>query len=104
MSDHAMKFSRQIPAQPGWFVISLLSDETGFPVAVDQESIVAWAFEEGDECSIPYPVTMGGVRTDDPVIVNPAGSVDSVGHDTAPTLACWLADAQEAHRTAKGGR
>ena len=93
-----MSFSRQIAAQPGWFVLSVLHDETGLPVAADQAEIVAWAFEEGDELCIPYPVTMYGVQTDDQPVLKPSGVVDSVASESAPTVFAWIEDLQAEFR------
>lgn len=97
-----MKFSLQIPAQPGYFVLDLVRDETGYPT-VDKVGIVAWAFEAGDELSIPYPVTMGGVRTDSPMACTPSGVFDSSGVWRAPSALSWQTDLQTAHRAKSGG-
>lgn len=42
-----MKFSLQIPAQPGYFVLDLVRDETGY-LTVDKVGFVAWAFSHAE--------------------------------------------------------
>lgn len=100
-----MKFSRQIPSQPGYFVLDLLCDGAGCPVSVDQANVIAWAFEMDDELSIPYPVTLNGVRTDSPhLLAGSYGVVDAVGVWCAASPGCWLSDARAARRSANGGQ
>lgn len=84
-----MIFSRQIAALPGWSVLTVLYDDAGLPIDAEQSEIVAWAFIDGDELSVPYPVTMSGVQTNDPPIRKPSGGVDALDCD-APTVAAWI--------------
>ena len=74
--DRPKRFARQIQAEPGWRVLTILENENGCPSEVDKAYVIGWAFEENDEFSIPYPVITTGAVIDADWLLQPDGTVE----------------------------
>ncbi len=85
-----IKAMRTIPAQPGFFVIEVLCEDDGRPVATDSRAVIAWAME--DSLLIPYPVTLYGVQTEACFILQPDGTVERPNIDWFQHVGDWMKD------------
>lgn len=88
------------PAALGWYVIEVQEDEKGYPVDAFRYPITQWAIEV--ESLAPYPVLLDGVRTDNPYILLPDGSIERPNIDGFANQAEWLADQQAAYNCKAG--
>ncbi len=102
INSHKLKFGQHITAVPGYAVLSTRHDDNGYPNEVNKAHIVAFAFEEGCEFSIPYPVTYEGVITDNVYLLRPDGTVDKPDGEFFFSLDDWL-KSEQADYTAKHG-
>ncbi|WP_151448499.1 hypothetical protein [Lacisediminimonas profundi] len=89
------EFTQIIPADKSFFVLDVLYDDNGYPVAPIKYLVVAWALEEGTLA--PYPVTLEGVQTASCYILQPDGAVERPGIDGFANIEDWLADQQSDH-------
>ena len=91
---HAFCTSKHVVhATPGYFVISPIVDASRI-TRVFQAPVIAWAIEP--ESYQPYPITLDGIVEDDPVVLQPNGSVESLGRTSYASIAEWLVDVQDA--------
>lgn len=90
---HAFVTSKHVVhATPGYFVISPIVD-SGRVTRVFHAPVIAWAIEP--ETYQPYPITLDGIVEDDPVVLQPDGSVESLGRTSFSSIAEWLIDVQD---------
>jgi hypothetical protein len=88
----AMRFVADIiPAQPDYFVLTLGSEDTP---RVVQAPVIAWALERGS--FQPYPITLAGIDTSMPYILQPAGTVERCGTQTYRSVRDWYDDKTKA--------
>lgn len=94
-------FSNAIQANPGYFILTALGDENGYPSEVYKTPILAWALE--GELFAPYPITLEGTQTDNCYILAPHGIVERAFLDSFLSEDDFLKSKQEDHM-AKHGR
>ena len=91
-NDHVTSM-RTVPAQPGYAVVDVITDEAGRPASAGTSPVVAWAFEH--ELLIPYPVTLCGVQTGSIFILQPDGSIEQPNVVGFSNIEAWLVYEQQ---------
>lgn len=94
------KFVGTISANPGFYVLTEIGDDNGYPVEADKAPVVAWALEEDSLAA--YPVTLEGVQTDNDYVLYPDGAVERPGIDGFRSVTEWLAAQQDDHAKTYG--
>jgi hypothetical protein len=87
------KFSKIIPSNPGYFVLTTITDDHGYPIEVDKAPVVAWALES--DSLAPYPVTREGVQSEVQYILEPHGVVERAWIDGFLNVDDWLKSQQD---------
>jgi len=82
-----------VKADPGYFILSPVENEEGTAVEALRTPVVAWALER--DTYQPYPIGLGGLDVETPIVLRPDGKVDRLGQETFPSIAEWLADLQK---------
>ncbi|MET3134759.1 hypothetical protein AAKU55_005061 [Oxalobacteraceae bacterium GrIS 1.11] len=96
-----LKFMATIPANPGFYVLEMLHDESGHPSEAIKCPVLAWALE--GNILAPYPVTSEGVQFDTPYVLQPDGTVERVFDSWFPSLDEWMTS-QKNDRIEKQGK
>lgn len=100
MNSPKPEFVKIIPANPGYFVLTTMSDDAGYPAEFDKSPVVAWAME--GESLVPYPVTREGVHIDSPYILEPHGVVERAEIDGFLNVDDWLKSQQDDYMAKQG--
>ena len=73
-----VKIHSRSQALPGYFLLAIVPADHDRPAEIEKRAIVEWGYEEDDEFSIPYPITLGGVVAEDIFVLRPDGAVEDV--------------------------
>lgn len=82
-----------IPATPGYFALTPVSNEAETAFDALRSPIVAWALER--DTFQPYPISLDGIDVDTPSILRPDGKVDRLGGESFSSVDEWLVDLQK---------
>lgn len=64
-----------VAAQPGFFMLELISDETGCPIGFDRHPIVAWVVTLNDDYPEAMPVLSESTQCQNGPVMYPGGAV-----------------------------
>lgn len=83
-----------LPAQSGFWALTLLTETKNEPIGLDRNVIIAWAFEVG--FTTPVPVTLEGAVRENYAVELPGGQVYLPGNgEEFDTPQEWLAECKE---------
>lgn len=71
-----VKIHARTLAIAGYFLLEKIDAHEAEPAHVEKRAVVAWGYENDDEFSIPYPVTLAGVVVEDVIVLRPDGVVE----------------------------
>lgn len=90
MSRPQVAIAERHMAEAGYYVLLVIPARDGIPAAVERQAVLHWGYEKGDELSIPYPITLGGVVVDDSHILRPDGAIERADGEVFSSLEEFL--------------
>lgn len=73
-------------ADAGYFVLVIVPASDGLLADVELHAVLHWGYEESDQLSIPYPITLRGVVVENPYILRPDGAIERADSMDFPSL------------------